>query len=41
VPAFTLVGGVPAKPIAEATVPGALGYSYSDFKKGLKPLKKN
>lgn len=39
VPPFTFVGGVPAKPIAEATVPGTLGYSYQDFKKGLRPLK--
>ena len=38
VPAFTFAGGVPAKPIAEATIPGTLGYSYHDFKKGLRPL---
>jgi len=40
VPPFTFVGGVPAKPIAKATVPAALGlgYSYKDFKKGLRPF---
>jgi len=37
---FTLVGGVPAKPIAKVTVPMTLeGTSYEDFKKGLVPLK--
>ena len=42
VPAFTFVRGIPAKPIAKATVPATLGLgiSYQDFKKGLKPLKK-
>ncbi len=39
VPPFTLVGGVPAKPIARVTVPMTLeGTSYEDFKKGLIPL---
>ncbi len=36
---YTLVGGVPAKPIAKVTVPPTLNTSYADFKKGLKPLK--
>ena len=36
---FTFVGGVPAKPIARATVPATLGFSYYDFKNGLRPLK--
>ena len=39
VPPGILMGGIPAKPIAKATVPGTLGYSYSDFKKGLRSLK--
>ena len=38
VPPATFVGGVPAKPIARATVPVSLGFSYEAFKKGLKPL---
>lgn len=38
VPPHTFAGGVPAKPIARATVPGTLGYSYKEFKEGLKPL---
>jgi acetyltransferase-like isoleucine patch superfamily enzyme len=38
-PPFTFVGGVPAKPIAQATVPGTIGYSYEEFKNGLRPLK--
>lgn len=41
VPPFTLVGGVPAKPIAKVTVPMTLeGTSFEDFKKGLIPIKK-
>lgn len=41
VPPFTLVGGVPAKPIAKVTVPMTLeGTSYEDFKKGLIPIEK-
>ena len=39
IPPFTFVGGVPAKPIAHATVPGTLGFSYNDFKNGLKSFK--
>ncbi len=40
VPPFTLVGGVPARPIARITVPMTLGdTSYEDFKKGLIPIK--
>jgi acetyltransferase-like isoleucine patch superfamily enzyme len=35
---YTLVGGVPAKPIARVTVPATLRTSYKDFKKGLTPL---
>lgn len=38
VPSYTLVGGVPAKPIARITVPLTLNTSYSEFKKGLIPL---
>lgn len=39
VPPFTLVGGIPAKPIKKVTVPMTLeGTSYEDFKKGLMPL---
>jgi acetyltransferase-like isoleucine patch superfamily enzyme len=41
VPSFTLVGGVPAKPIAKVTVPMTLeGTSFEDFKKGLIPIEK-
>ncbi len=41
VPPFTLVGGSPAKPIANVTVPMTLdGTSFEDFKKGLVPIKK-
>ncbi len=39
VPPYTLVGGVPAKPIARVTVPLTLDTSYTDFKNGLIPLK--
>lgn len=35
VPPHTFVGGVPAKPIALATVPMTLTTSYDDFRKGL------
>ena len=38
VPSYTLVGGVPAKPIARITVPLTLDTSYLDFKKGLTPI---
>jgi len=41
VPPFTLVGGVPAKPIAHVTVPMTLkDTSFEDFKDGLVPIKK-
>lgn len=40
VPAFTFVGGVPARPIAKVTVPMTLKTSYEDFKNGLKPFEK-
>jgi len=40
VPPYTFVGGVPAKPIAEVTVPIEGTVSYEDFKKGLRPIKK-
>ncbi len=41
VPPFTLVGGVPARPIAKVTGPMTLhGTSFEDFKKGLIPIKK-
>jgi acetyltransferase-like isoleucine patch superfamily enzyme len=41
VPPFTLVGGVPAKPIAKVTVPMTLeGTSFEDFQKGLIPIEK-
>lgn len=39
VPAYTFVGGIPAKPIAKVTVPNTLGTSIDDFKKGLVPIK--
>ena len=40
VPPFTLVGGVPAKPIAKVTVPMTLeGTSFEDFQAGLQRLK--
>ena len=35
VPPFTLVAGVPAKPIARITVPMTLETTYEEFKKGL------
>jgi len=38
VPPYTLVGGVPAKPIARITVPAGNATSYLDFKNGLRPL---
>lgn len=38
---FTMVGGVPAKPIATVTVPNTLSLkSIEEFKKGLIPIKK-
>lgn len=40
IPAFTFVGGAPAKPIAAVTVPMTMDTNYDDFKKGLIPLKK-
>ncbi len=41
VPKYTLVGGVPAKPIAKVTVPLTLETSYKDFKEGLVPILDN
>ena len=41
VPPYTLVGGVPAKPIAKVTVPLAWGTSVKDFKDGLVPIREN
>ena len=38
VPPYTLVAGVPAKPIARITVPAVPGVSYDAFKRGLRPL---
>jgi acetyltransferase-like isoleucine patch superfamily enzyme len=35
VPPFTMVGGVPAKPIARVTVPLTLETGYEEWKKGL------
>lgn len=40
VPPYTLVGGVPAKPIAKITVPLTQKTNYKEFKKGLIPIKK-
>ncbi len=40
VPPYTLVGGVPAKPIAKVGVPLALGVSYLEFKQGLERIAK-
>jgi len=40
VPPLTMVGGVPAKPIAKLANPLTLNTSYEDFKKGLVPLDK-
>jgi acetyltransferase-like isoleucine patch superfamily enzyme len=40
VPPYTLVGGVPAKPIARITVPPITGHTYKEFKEGLRPLSK-
>lgn len=41
VPPFTLVGGVPAKPISKVTVPMTLkGTSFEEFKRGLVPFEK-
>ena len=38
VPPYTMVGGVPAKPIAKITVALTQDVSFADFKKGLKPI---
>jgi acetyltransferase-like isoleucine patch superfamily enzyme len=40
VPPNTLVGGVPAKPIARVTVPMTFGTRYEDFRNGLVRLEK-
>ena len=40
VPPFTLVGGVPAKPLARVTVPMTVSTSYEEWKEGLRPLGK-
>ena len=39
VPPFTLVGGVPAKPIAKLTVPWP-GSTYEEFRAGFQPIEK-
>jgi acetyltransferase-like isoleucine patch superfamily enzyme len=41
VPPYTMVGGVPAKPIAEVTVPLTQKTSYRDFRNGLRSFKKS
>jgi acetyltransferase-like isoleucine patch superfamily enzyme len=38
VPPHTLVGGVPAKPLATVTEPMTVDTDYEDFQKGLRPL---
>ena len=38
VPPYTFVGGAPAKPIARVTLPATVGFSYQDFKNGLRPF---
>lgn len=40
VPPYTLVGGVPAKPIAKISVPLTQDINFEQFKKGLVPIKK-
>lgn len=40
VPPFTMVGGVPAKPIMKVTVPMTLKTTMDEFKAGLRPLDK-
>lgn len=40
IPAYTFVGGVPAKPIATVTVPMLMDTPLDEFKKGLIPIKK-
>jgi acetyltransferase-like isoleucine patch superfamily enzyme len=40
VPPHTMMGGVPAKPIAKVTNPLTLDTSYEEFKKGIVPLDK-
>ncbi len=41
VQSFTMVSGVPAKPIATVTVPATKVKTYDDFIFGLKPIRKN
>lgn len=41
VPPFTLVAGVPAKPVSRITVPATPGVSYEEFSKGLVRLKED
>ncbi len=38
IPPFTMVRGVPAKPVAKITVPMTMDTSFEDFTNGLKPL---
>lgn len=38
VPPYTLVGGVPAKPLAKITVPSTKYKTWKEFKDGLRPL---
>jgi acetyltransferase-like isoleucine patch superfamily enzyme len=38
VPPYTLVGGVPAKPIAKLAAPMLIDTSYEDFKSSFRPL---
>lgn len=40
VPPFTLVGGVPAKPIAKITSPLGKGMDYNAWREGLAPIEK-
>jgi acetyltransferase-like isoleucine patch superfamily enzyme len=40
VPPFTLMGGVPAKPLAKITVPLGIGMDYTAWRKGLQPIRK-
>jgi acetyltransferase-like isoleucine patch superfamily enzyme len=40
VPPFTLVGGVPAKPIAKITSPLGKGMDYKTWREGLVPIEK-
>jgi acetyltransferase-like isoleucine patch superfamily enzyme len=41
VPPFTLVGGVPAKPLARITTPLGKGMDYEAWRQGLQPIKKH